>query len=160
MTVNPSETAVTPQSIQIGVSAQYIKDFSFENPNAPQIFAPTQAQPEINMGVNVHSRGAGENAYEVMLALKLEAKLQGKTAFIAELTYGGLFSIPAMPDEQLRMFLLVECPRILFPFARSILASAVRDGGFPQIMVNPIDFMALYLNNKDTIGALPAAGVA
>ena len=154
---NPGATA---QGIQIGVGAQYIKDFSFESPNAPHIFAPTQSSPNIQLGVNVHTRPSGENAYEVLLALKLEAKLEEKTAFIAELSYGGVFVIPPMPEEQLKMFLLIECPRILFPFARSILASAVREGGFPQVMINPIDFAALYMSNKNSIGAIPVAGVA
>jgi preprotein translocase subunit SecB len=156
----PQPSSPPAGSMQIGIGAQYIKDFSFESPGAPQIFAPTQTAPELNIGVNVHTRGMGENAYEVLLALKLDTKLGGKTAFIAELTYGGVFMIPALPEDQLKMFLLVEAPRLLFPFARSIIANVVREGGFPPVMINPIDFMALYLANKDNIGTMPAAGAA
>jgi preprotein translocase subunit SecB len=149
-----------PMGLQIGIGAQYIKDFSFESPNVPQIFAPTQNAPEINMGVNVSTRAVGDGAFEVVLLLKLDAKLDGKSAFIAELSYGGVFMLPKMPEEQLRGFLLVECPRILFPFARQILMNAVRDGGFPHVMISPVDFGALYLANKDHIGTQITAGAA
>lgn len=161
MTTEATPAADTPQpGMPITVGAQYIKDFSFESPNAPQIFAPSQAQPQIEMGVNLQTRGVSPNTYEVLLMLKLDTRVEGKTAFIAELTYGGLFTLPVMPEDQLKMFLLVECPRILFPFARSIMMSAIRDGGFPFVMINPVDFMALYLANKDNIGTMPAAGAA
>jgi preprotein translocase subunit SecB len=146
--------------LSIGVNAQYIKDFSFESPNVPQIFAPTQTQPNMNMVVNVHSRGLGDKVFEVLLSLKLEASIEGKTAFIAELSYGGVFTFPATNEDQLKILLLVESPRILFPFARQILMNAVRDGGFPQIIIAPVDFGALYLANKNNIGTMPAAGAA
>lgn len=129
---------------QIAVHAQYIRDFSFESPNAPQIFAPSQTAPQLDMGVNVQSRKLEENVYESMLLLKLEAKIGDKTAFIAELAYGGIFGLPAWPEQAVRGFLMVEAPRLLFPFARNIIASAVREGGFPQVLINPIDFAALY----------------
>ena len=90
--------------MQIAVHAQYIRDFSFETPNAPQIFAPTQSQPTLDMGVNVQTRGLGENNYESVLMLKLEAKIDGKVAFIAELAYGGVFGLPEMPEEHIKMF--------------------------------------------------------
>src|SRR5579862_6277952 len=99
--------AQQPAGTPVTVAAQYVKDFSFESPNAPQIFTPTQTAPEITMGVNVHTRNMQGSNYEVLLALKLEAKLEGKTGFIAELVYGGVFVLPAMPEDQLRLFLLV-----------------------------------------------------
>lgn len=145
---------------QVAVSAQYIKDFSFESPNAPQIFAPMASAPQIQMMVNVQTRALAKDNYEVLLVLKLDAKIEDKTAFIAELTYGGVFILPAMPEEQLKLFLLIEGPRILFPFARSALTNAIRDGGFPYVMIQPVDFMALYAANKDKIGTMPAAGAA
>lgn len=154
------DAAALNSAMQIGIGAQYIKDFSFESPHAPQIFAPTQSQPDINLGVNINTRSIGENTYEVVLLLKLETKVDGKSAFIAELSYGGVFMIPKMAEEPLRAFLLVECPRILFPFARQILMTAVRDGGFPHVMISPIDFAALFQANKDNIGTQMAAGVA
>ena len=159
----PIETAA-PASPSAGmpvtVSGQYIKDFSFENPNAPQIFAPAQAAPEISMGVNIHTRAVGPNAYEVLLAMKIDAKLVDKVAFISDLVYGGVFNVPPMPEEQLRLFLLIEAPRLLFPFARGIMTNAIREGGFHQVMIGPIDFYSLYLANKDKVGSMPAAGAA
>lgn len=141
------QAASTP--VQIAVNLQYVKDFSFESPNAPQVFAPTDQAPTINVGVNVQTRALAENTFEVVLMLKLDAQLEGKTAFIAELSYGGVLTVPALPEEQLKYILLVEGPRLLFPFARAILADAVRDGGFPQVLIAPLDFAALYQANKD-----------
>ena len=156
----PSAPPQPPMGTPVTVAAQYVKDLSFESPNAPQIFTPTQTAPEITMGVNVHTRNMQGSNYEVLLALKLEAKIEGKTAFIAELVYGGVFVLPQLPEDQLRFFLLVEAPRLLFPFARSILAGAVREGGFPHVMINPIDFLGLYLANKNNVGTMTAAGAA
>ncbi len=155
-----TDSPTGPVSVPISVSVQYVKDLSFENPNAPEIFPSLQAAPEMQIGVNVQSRGLGESSYEVVLSLKLEAQTSERKVFIAELVYAGIFGLPAMPEEQLRFFLLVECPRILFPFARSILANAVRDGGFPNVMINPIDFLGLYMANKDNIGTMTVAGAA
>lgn len=160
MATETTPDASQPAGMPVTINAQYIKDFSFENPNAPQIFAPAQSAPEISMGVNIHTRSLGQSAYEVLLALKIDAKIQGKMAFISELVYGGVFTLPELGEEQLRMFLLIEAPRLLFPFARSILTTAVRDGGFPQIMISPVDFYSLYLANKDKVGAMPTLGVA
>jgi preprotein translocase subunit SecB len=145
---------------QIGLGAQYVKDLSFESPNAPQVFSAANNQPEINVGVNVHSRSLGDHAYEALLAIKLEAKLAGKTAYIVELSYGGVFVVPAMPEDQLKLFLMVEAPRLLFPFARAIIADAVRDGGYAPLLLSPMDFMALYHANKGAVGLMPAQGAA
>ncbi len=159
MTSQPPNAPSSQQiPMQIGVTAQYIKDLSFESPGAPQIFA-VQTQPELNLGVNIRTRPLN-GSHEVMLMLKLEAKTDGKPAFIAELSYGGVFVLPQVPEEQLKMMLLIECPRILFPFARSILIGTIREGGFPQILLSPIDFGALYQANKDNVGAMIAAGAA
>jgi len=152
----PIQAPAQQPILQVGINVQYIKDFSFESPNAPQIFAPSTAAPELNMGVNVQTRGVAENSYEVILLLKLEAKIEGKTAFIAELAYGGVFVIPPAPEDQLKVILLVEAPRMLFPFARNIVASAVRDAGFPQLLINPIDFMGLYQANAQQMEKPPA----
>jgi preprotein translocase subunit SecB len=160
--VMTDQTNPPPQALQgqIGISAQYIKDFSFESPHAPQIFAPSKTPPELNMGVNVRTRPLGDAAHEVLLLLRLEAKLEGKSAFIAELTYGGVFVLPKLPEDQIKLLLLIECPKLLFPFARAIIADAVREGGFPQILLAPIDFAALYQANKDNVGTMTAAGAA
>lgn len=153
-------TAPSSPAIPVTITAQYVKDFSFENPNAPYIYAAALAAPDIAMNVNIQTRGVDANVYEVLLAMKIEAKLQGKAAFISELVYGGTFLLPEMQEEQTRLFLLVEAPRLLFPFARSILMAAVRDGGFPQVMINPIDFYSLYVANKDKLGATSFSGAA
>ncbi|MGE3623608.1 MAG: protein-export chaperone SecB [Bdellovibrionales bacterium] len=157
--MTPEQPAPLP-SMQIGVNAQYIKDFSFESPNAPQIFAPSEVAPELNMGVNLRTRPLGETAHEVLLMLRLEARLGDKTAFIAELTYGGVFALPKLPEEQLKLVLLIECPRLLFPFARGVIANAIREGGFPQVLITPIDFAALYNANRNSVGTMTAAGAA
>lgn len=149
-----------PQApVQIGIGVQYVRDFSFENPNAPQIFAPSDKAPAIEIGVNLRTRPLDDTGkHEVLLMLRLQAKVEDKTAFIAEITYGGVFALPPLPEEQTKLLLLIECPRLLFPFARAILADAVRNGGFPQIIINPIDFGALYRANKDNVGTVPPGG--
>lgn len=144
-----------PASVQVAIHAQYIRDFSFESPNAPQVFSSVQTQPTVDMGINVQTRKLDVNTYEVLLMLKLEAKLADKTAFIAELAYGGVFGMPALPEETLKQFLLIEAPRLLFPFARAIMADAVRDGGFPPVLINPIDFAALYAQQQPAMDAPP-----
>ncbi|MGE4351326.1 MAG: protein-export chaperone SecB [Bdellovibrionales bacterium] len=157
MTDHPQETAPA----QVAVHAQYIRDFSFESPNAPQIFSPDQPQPHIDMGVNVQTRALDKNnTYEVALMIKLEAKNEKTTAFIAELAYAGIFGMPPLTEEQLKLFLLIEAPRLLFPFARNILANAIRDGGFPQVLINPIDFAGLYQQQISKMEAAPASGTA
>jgi preprotein translocase subunit SecB len=149
-----------PVSIQVGLGAQYIKDFSFESPNTPHIFSTLQTPPQLSIDVNVLSRGLGEGSFESLLKLKLESKVGGKTAFIAELSYAGLFALPPLPEEQVKLFLLVEAPRLLFPFARAIIANAVHEGGFPNIVIQPIDFMALYVSQQGKVGTMVAAGAA
>jgi preprotein translocase subunit SecB len=138
------QPAPTPEGLQVGIHAQYIRDFSFENPNAPQIYAPTKTAPVLNMNVNVNTRGLDPNVFEVVLKLKIEATVEDKTAFIAELAYAGLFGLPALPEEHQKAFLLIEAPRLLFPFARSILTHAIIEGGFPPVPLQPIDFASLY----------------
>jgi len=146
--------------MQIAIHAQYIRDFSFESPSAPQVFSQAQtAAPVIDMGVNVQTRALDDHNFEVILLLKLEAKIETATAFIVELAYGGVFGMPAMPEDHKKLFLLVEAPRLLFPFARSIIANAVREGGFPQVLINPIDFGALYQSQQGKMDG-PAEGTA
>ncbi|MGQ0664934.1 MAG: protein-export chaperone SecB [Pseudomonadota bacterium] len=126
------------------VNGQYIKDFSFESPHAPAVFANPAAPPQVQVGVDVGARQIGERVYEVTLSINAEAKAAEQAVFVVEIAYAGLFSIPALPPEQLRPLLLIECPRLLFPFARAIIADATRDGGFPPLMIQPIDFAELY----------------
>ncbi len=128
---------------QLSILGQYLKDLSFENPNAPQVLS-LQAQPEIRINVNVNANQLGENDYEVVLELEAHAEHEKKVIFHVELSYAGIFRLLNIPQEMLGPAVLIECPRMLFPFARRILADATRDGGFPPLMLDPIDFAAMY----------------
>jgi preprotein translocase subunit SecB len=142
-----------------GLISQYVKDLSFENPNAPAVFQE-QDPPEINVQFDIGAAQVGEEVHEVTLKIEVKATTGGKTAFIAELAYAGLFGLRNIPAEHVQPFLLGEAPRILFPFARRVVADAVRDGGFPPLMLDPIDFGALYLQQlaqqEQLAGAQPA----
>jgi preprotein translocase subunit SecB len=126
------------------ILGQYTKDFSFENPNAPQSLAPQQQQPDINIAVNVNAKNLGPNDFEVELHLDAKATGEGKVVFAAELLYAGIFRLENFPQNVLHAAVLIECPRMLFPFARQIMAEATRNGGFPPLMLDPIDFAAMY----------------
>jgi preprotein translocase subunit SecB len=128
----------------ISINTQYVKDLSFENPNAPQSLVPQTAQPNIDVNVNVQARGLGPNVYEVVLSITCTAKHEQMTAFIVEVAYAGVFTFTGVPTEHLHPILLIECPRLLFPFARALVANATRDGGFLPLMIQPIDFLELY----------------
>lgn len=129
---------------QVGLISQYVKDLSFENPNAPAVYQ-WQTQPNIDVNFNIGTAKLGDDLHEVVLKIELSAKSEGRVAFQVELSFGGLFGIRNVPEEQLQPFLLAEAPRLLFPFARRIVADAVRDGAFPPMMLDPIDFGALYM---------------
>jgi preprotein translocase subunit SecB len=129
---------------QVAILTQYVKDLSFENPNAPASLQ-VQAQPRIDVNVGVNARKAADNVYEVELKISANAEVDGNPSFVVELLYAGLFGLQNVPDEALEPFCIIEAPRILFPFARRIIADAVRDGGFPPLMLDPIDFGALYM---------------
>ncbi len=137
---------------QIGVISQYVKDFSFENPNAPAVYQ-WQGQPQIDVQFNIGANSAGEEVHEVVLKIEVRASAADKTAFQVELSYAGLFAMRNIPEDQIQPFLLAEAPRILFPFARRILADAVRDGGFAPLMLEPIDFASLYVQQAEAAGA-------
>ena len=128
----------------LNVLAQYIKDFSFENPHAPQSFAPKENQPEIAININVNANPLSKTDFEVELTLQAQAGKDADMLFNAELIYAGVFRLQNVPEEALHPAVLIECPRLLFPFARAILATATRDGNFPPLMLEPIDFAALY----------------
>ncbi|WP_349358912.1 protein-export chaperone SecB [Stappia sp.] len=130
----------------MSILAQYIKDLSFENPNAPGSLQPKE-QPKLDINVNVSAQPMGENQYEVVITLTANAKTGDMTVFAIELIYAGLFRVTGVPQEHIHPFVLIECPRMLFPFARNILADASRNGGFPPLMLDPIDFAALYRQN-------------
>ena len=151
------------------VNIQYVKDLSFEVPGAPGIYTTLRAQPQVAINLDVQARRIteGQSAYEVTLVIRAEATepnaatTNGQTpatvVFVAELTYAGVFTLTGLPDNAVEPVLLVECPRILFPFARNILADVTRDGGFPPVLLQPIDFVALWQARR---AQQPQAGAA
>lgn len=145
---------------QLTVVAQYIKDFSFENPRAPQVFSKLSSQPQVQVNVDVDARPLGTDLYEVSLVLNCEAKSGDERAFMAELDYAGLFTLKGFTREQLGPILLIECPRLLFPFAREVIATTVRNGGFPPLLLDPVDFVSLYRQKmaQTQPTSAPAAG--
>jgi preprotein translocase subunit SecB len=146
---------------QLSVLGQYIKDFSFENPNAPRSLAPTQTQPAINIQINVGVQQLAESDYEVALKLEGKADSAGSVLFAFELTFAGVFRVHNVPAQTLQPLIMIECPRLLFPFAREIVANAVRNGGFPPLLLDPVDFMALYQQRVAQVqGAQPSPPAA
>ncbi|HEY1857488.1 protein-export chaperone SecB [Acidocella sp.] len=149
-----SETATQPQPPLV-VNIQYTKDLSFEVPNAPAIYTVLRTAPAVNINLDVQVRRVqeGQTVFEVTLTARAEATIPAAdngaaekpmVVFIADLSYAGIFTLTGIPDDQQEPILLVECPRLLFPFARNILADITRDGGFPPVMLGPIDFVGLW----------------
>lgn len=144
---------------QIGVIAQYVKDLSFENPNAPAVFQ-WPGQPKMDVQFNIGANAVGEDLHEVVLKIDTTAQAQEGVAFRMELLYGGLFALRNVPAEQLQPFLLAEAPRILFPFARQVIAEATTAGGFPPLLLDPIDFAGLYMQRAAQAQADASGGQA
>src|ERR1700761_8427525 len=161
-----SETSPAPQAAgqqpqPLVVNIQYVKDLSFEVPGAPQIFSQIRAQPQVSINLDVQARRVqeGQSVFEVSIMIRAEAhdnsqqQTPAPTVFVAELTYAGVFTLNGLPDNAIEPVLLVECPRILFPFARNILSDVTRDGGFPPVLLQPIDFVALWQARRNQAGA-------
>lgn len=143
-------TQPTPgQGPSVRILVQYLKDLSFESPRAPHSLQQRENPPTINVNVNVNATGFSETDFEVTLKLEAAAVDGSETLFNMEVEYAGIFRIQGIPREQLQPFLLIEGPRLLFPFARQIVADGVRSGGFPPLMLDPIDFVALYRSNVE-----------
>ncbi|HEV7319679.1 MAG TPA: protein-export chaperone SecB [Ensifer sp.] len=132
------------QSPTLNILAQYIKDLSFENPGAPRSLQARDKAPSININVNVNANPLAENDFDVVLSLNAEAKDGDRVLFNVELAYGGVFRVAGFPQEHMLPLLFIECPRLLFPFARQIVADATRNGGFPPLMIDPIDFAQMF----------------
>ncbi|MBP2551334.1 preprotein translocase subunit SecB [Neorhizobium galegae] len=137
---NENET----QSPSLTILAQYTKDLSFENPGAPHSLQARDKAPAININVNVNANPLSETDFDVVLTLNAEAKDGDKVVFAAELVYGGVFRITGFPQEHMLPVLFIECPRLLFPFARQIISDVTRNGGFPPLMIDPIDFGQMF----------------
>ena len=132
---------------QLNVLAQYVKDLSFENPNAPRSLQQQpqqQQQPKINIQINVNAKPLAEHDFEVELKIEGRAEAPNTLLFSFDLLYAGVFKIQNVPQENVHAIVMIECPRLLFPFAREIIANAVRNGGFPPLMIDPVDFVSLY----------------
>ena len=145
------------QAPSLNVLGQYIKDFSFENPNAPRSLAPSENQPAINIAINVGVQQLGQSEFEVSLKLEGKAENSGTVLFAFDLTFAGMFRLQNVPQEHLQPLLLIECPRLLFPFAREVVATAVRNGGFAPLLLDPVDFVALYQQRLAQAGQQPAS---
>jgi preprotein translocase subunit SecB len=132
---------------QLAILAQYVKDLSFESPGAPQTLQGPGENPQLQVGVNVNAGPRGEDVYEVVLNFEAHAKSDAGVIYNVELAYAGLFRLSNIPEDMLQPLLFVDCPTLLFPFVRRVLADVVRDGGFPPLMLDPIDFGRLYAQN-------------
>lgn len=133
--------------------AQYVKDLSFENPNAPRSLGPQTEPPNISVQVNVGAKPLSAGEFEVDLTLEGKAGEGEGLLFNFELIYSGVFRLANIPEQHIHQVLMIECPRLLFPFARAILANSVRDGGFPPFLLQPIDFAALYQARMEEMAA-------
>jgi len=142
----PSDAANQAQP-SLNVLAQYVKDLSFENPNAPNSLTqqPGQQPPKINIQINVNAKPLAGSDFEVELKIEGRAELPTTTLFAFDLLYAGIFRIQNVPQESIHPLVMIECPRLLFPFARQMIADAIRNGGFPPLLIDPIDFGAMYL---------------
>ncbi len=138
---------------RLNVLAQYVKDLSFENPDAPNSLRMREQPPRINIGINVAANQLSETDVEVVLKIDAKANESERALFAIELSYAGVFRILNVPADQVRAVVMIECPRLLFPFARQVVAEATRDGGFPPLMIDPVDFAALY-RDRNAQGAL------
>ena len=145
------------QPPQINVLAQYVKDLSFENPNAPRSLQPSQ-QPSINLQINVNSKSLSDTDFEIELMVEGKADAAGTVLFTFELVYAGIFRMTGVPQDAVQAVVMIECPRLLFPYAREIVSSAVRNGGFPPLMIDPVDFVSLYRQKMAQSQQAPAAG--
>jgi len=153
-----SEAATTAEApVQpLVVNIQYVKDLSFEVPGAPAIYTQLRTPPRVDINLDVQARRIqdGQDVFEVVLAIRAEAKDGADTSaesarvFVAELSYGGVFTLNGIPAESVEPILLVECPRLLFPFARNVLSEITREGGFPPVFLQPIDFVALWQSRR------------
>ena len=134
-----------PTTMQI--NAQYIKDFSFENPNSPGSLQP-KTEPSVEVNVDVQAVSLSDHVYEVSLTTSITGRDETQTLFIIELVYAGIFTFQGESDDNIQPGLLIDCPQLLFPFARSIISGVTQNGGFPPLLLQPVNFAQLYLDSK------------
>jgi preprotein translocase subunit SecB len=134
--------------LQVRVVGQYIKDLSFENPNVRKLIDGPGEKPTLRVEVNVNATKMTERAFESVIEFKAQASNQAGVIYDLELTYAGLFEIQSIPEQALEPFLLINCPALLFPFLRRLVADLTREGGFPPLLLDPIDFAGLFMQKK------------
>lgn len=149
--MNTAPESASSQSPSFVVKGQYIKDLSFENPNAPQSLMAATTRPNLDVNVDLKAQKLQDNLYEMTLHIAARALSDNNTLFLVDLAYAGIFQISNVPAEHVEPMVLIECPFVLFPFARRVIADVTRDGGFPPLMLDPIDFHSLYLQNRQRI---------
>jgi preprotein translocase subunit SecB len=145
MADEPKDSEKTPRFF---IKGQYIKDLSFENPNAPHSLIPTNEKPTIDVSVNLKVAALDDGIYEITLHLGARAMTDERPLFLVELDYCGIAQLSNIPKDRVDAVLMVDCPFVLFPFARRVIADVTRDGGFPPLMLEPVDFHSLYMHNK------------
>lgn len=131
------------------VKGQYIKDLSFENPHAPHSLVAPDLKPAIDVNVDLKAQKLQDDLYEMTLHIASRAIVENNTLFLVDLAYAGIFQLNNIPADRIEPLLLIDCPFVLFPFARRVISDITRDGGFPPLMLDPIDFHALYLQNRN-----------
>jgi preprotein translocase subunit SecB len=152
-------SGTTGTEAQFSVLAQYIKDMSVENPNAPQVFQ-WEGQPSLDVQFNLNAQKIADELHEVAIKIEVTARSDNGVHFVVDLTYAGLFGARNLPDDALGPVLLIEAPRLLFPFARQVVSEAITSTGFPPLLLEPIDFAAAYVAQAEAMqgqGGLPGA---
>ncbi len=139
--------------VQVRVLSQYVKDLSFENPSIGKQMLAQGENPNLGVEVNVNAQRLGDSVYESAITLKAQCNAKAGVLYDFEIVYGGLFDLQNMPEQVLEQFLLVNCPALIFPFLRRMAADVTREGGFPPLLLDPIDFASLYLQRKNQAGA-------
>ena len=135
------------ESTTMQINAQYIKDFSFENPNSPGSLQP-KSEPSVEVNVDVQAVPLSDHVYEVSLTTSITGRDETQTLFIIELVYAGIFTFRGESDDNIQPALLIDCPQLLFPFARSIISGVTQNGGFPPLLLQPVNFAQLYIDSK------------
>ena len=155
-TFGQPQTPPAGQGPMLNVLAQYTKDFSFENPNAPNALRQAGQQPQLSIQIDVRPKQLSNTDYEVELKLDGKAEVAGSLLFSFDVVYAGVFRLQNIPEENMGPVVMIECPRLLFQFARQIIATAVVNGGYPPLMLDPVDFVALYRQRTEQMQAQPA----
>lgn len=160
-TSNSGQPPSAEQGAQVRVLGQFIRDLSFESPNVGRIQVAQDEQPAIRIEVNVNAQKVGPNIYESLIEMKANCGVKAGVLYDLEIVYGAMFQIEGIPDSALEPFLLINCPALTFPFVRRLVADVTREGGFPPLLLDPIDFGALYMQRRQQAGASGApAGTA